>query len=230
VTRGPKAPFTWRRLTDAEKDGIADSLHRADSIAASVAAARRDSVSRANGRGPVIGPAPNPPPAPNPSPAPNPQPPGAQVQFLGAITAILGSNLIVAGRTVQTIASTLVQRGGDPVSFARLQVGQVVEVRGSLQPDGSVLANSITIVEDPGEEVTARGIIASLTIPTPTSSTGVTLTVAGRTIRTNASTVVRRRGDPAGFDRMRVGQEVEVKGLLQADGSILATRITLEED
>jgi hypothetical protein len=123
-----------------------------------------------------------------------------------------------------------VQRGGDPVSFARLQVGQVVEVRGSLQPDGSVLANSITIVEDPGEEVTARGIIGSLTIPTPTSSTGVTLTVAGRTIRTNASTVVRRRGDPAGFDRMRVGQEVEVKGLLQADGSILATRITLEED
>jgi hypothetical protein len=58
---------------------------------------------------------------------------------------------------------------------------------------------------------------------------GPTFTVAGRTVRTNAATLVRRRGDPVGFDRMRVGQRVEVKGLMQSDGGVLATRITLEE-
>jgi len=170
------------------------------------------------------------PPGPNP-PAPNPTPPpGAEAEFTGTISSISsaapGATLIVAGRTVRTNGNTLVRRRGDPVGFDRLRVGQVVEVRGTSQPDGSVLANRITIEEELDQEVEFTGTIASISDSRP----GATLVVAGRTVRTNTNTVVRRRGDPVGFDRMRVGQRVEIKGLQQPDGSVLATRITLEED
>jgi hypothetical protein len=75
------------------------------------------------------------------------------------------------------------------------------------------------------EEVEFTGTIGSIAGSGP----GATLVVAGRTVLTNASTVVRRRGDSVSFDRMHVGQRVEVKGLQQGNAA-LATRITLEED
>jgi len=40
---------------------------------------------------------------------------------------------------------------------------------------------------------------------------------------------VRRRGDQVGFDRIRVGQRAEIKGVQQG-ANVLATRITLEDD
>ncbi len=160
-------------------------------------------------------------------PTPAPQ---NEVEFTGLMASISnaapGATLIVAGRTVRTNGSTVVRRRGDQVPFDRLQAGQVVEVRGTSQSDGSVLANRITIEEEAVREVEFTGTITSIAGSGP----GATLVVAGRTVRTNASTLVRRRGDPVGFDRMRVNQRVEVKGLQQSDASVLATRITLEED
>jgi hypothetical protein len=43
VTPGPRAPFAWRRLTDADKDVILDSLKRGDSVSV----ARQDSINSA---------------------------------------------------------------------------------------------------------------------------------------------------------------------------------------
>jgi hypothetical protein len=72
--------------------------------------------------------------------------PGAEVEFTGTLTSISGlvpgATLVVAGRIVHTNAATLVRRSGAPVAFSRLQVGQVVEVRGTTRLDGSVLATA----------------------------------------------------------------------------------------
>jgi Domain of unknown function (DUF5666) len=162
---------------------------------------------------------------------PNPAPAGAEVEFTGALTSIsgsaLGATLVVAGRTVHTNGATVVRRRGDSIAFSSLRVGQTVEVRGTSESSGSVLANRLAIEDDAAaeQEVEFSGTVSSISGAGP----GATLVVAGRTVLTNASTVVRRRGDPVGFDRIRVGQRVEIKGVQQG-ANVLATRITLEDD
>ena len=188
-----------------------------------------DAPGQSPGPGPNPGPAP-PLPGPGPNPAPPPPAPGRDVEFTGTLTALSGSapgaTLTIAGRTVRTDGNTLVRRRGDPVAFSRLQVGQVVEVDGVQQSDGSVLASRITIEDEAGQKIDLEGTVSSIS----GSGLGATLVVASRIVRTNADTVIRRRGDPVPFARLRVGQRVEVRGALQADGSVLADRITLEED
>jgi uncharacterized protein DUF5666 len=162
---------------------------------------------------------------------PNPPPAGAEVEFTGMLTSISssapGATLVVAGRTVHTDAATVVRRRGDSIAFSGLRVGQTVEVRGTSESSGSVLANRLTIEDDAVAEgeIEFSGTIASISGSAP----GATLVVAGRTVLTNASTVVRRRGDPVGFDRIHVGQRAEIKGVQQGT-NVLATRITLEDD
>jgi hypothetical protein len=53
-----------------------------------------------------------------------------------------------------------------------------------------------------------------------------TFTLEGRTIRTNGLTDFRR-GNCSSLDN---NDRVEVEGLLQADGSVLATRVTFSND
>jgi hypothetical protein len=174
------------------------------------------------------------PPAPGPTtpPPPNVPNPGAEVEFTGTLTALTGSSpgatLTIGGRTVLTNAATVVRRRGDVVPFSRLAVGQVVEVRGVSQGGGAVLANRLTIEDeaDDEDEVEFTGTLTAMT----GSSPGATLTIAGRPVLTNATTIVRRRGDVVGFDRIRIGQRIEVKGLPQPGGAVLAVRLTLEDD
>jgi hypothetical protein len=49
-------------------------------------------------------------------------------------------------------------------------------------------------------------------------------------VKTTGATVVRRSGNEVGFSALRTGQAVEVKGTSAADGSITATRLTIESD
>lgn len=178
-------------------------------------------------------PTPTPTPAPTPTPTPTPTPnPGAEAEFTGALTAMTGNQpgatLTIAGRRVLTNAATVVRRRGDPVAFTTLAVGQTIEVRGTTQADGGVLANRLTIEDGPGApnaEVEFTGPLTAMGGLQP----GATLTVAGRMVRTTAATVVRRSGNVVAFDVLGVGQTVEVKGTSQADGSVLATRITIED-
>jgi hypothetical protein len=48
------------------------------------------------------------------------------------------------------------------------------------------------------------------------------------TVQTKSSTAFHRRGGPASFSDVVVGSPVEVRGILQADGSVLAQKVTIE--
>ncbi len=182
------------------------------------------------------GPGPNSGPNHEPAPAPAPAPPaGNEAEFTGTIASMTGTSpgamLMVAGRTVQTTANTLVRRSGDAVAFDRLRVGTLVEVKGVTQSDGRVIADRITIEDDDNAADNAREAEFSGTITSVSgSAAGATLQVSGRTVRTDANTLVRRKGDAVAFGRIHTGQRAEIKGVSQADGSVLATRITLEDD
>ncbi len=67
----------------------------------------------------------------------------AEVEFTGAIEMITPPTLKVAGRTVVTDAATEIERDGVRLGLADLHVGDTVEVKGTLQSDGSVLAREI---------------------------------------------------------------------------------------
>jgi uncharacterized protein DUF5666 len=172
-------------------------------------------------------PTPSPDPTPSPTPRPSPTPsPEDETEFRGRIEKISGSDLSVSGRLVHTNSSTRIRRKGDPIPFGALAVGQTVEVEGAGQADGSLLASKITLEDDDdnpgvGAEVEFQGTIQAIN--------NTTLTVAGRLVRTDASTRIRRKGDDLPFSALAVGQRVEVEGNQQSDGSVLAKKIGLED-
>jgi len=65
-----------------------------------------------------------------------------QVEFVGSISSL--SPLVVAGRMVATDSSTrLIDRDNKSVTLAAFKVGDMVEVEGVSQTDGSVRATKI---------------------------------------------------------------------------------------
>ena len=162
-------------------------------------------------------------PAGSPSPSPSPGDDGEQVELRGPITALGSSSLVVSGKTVAVSAATKIE-GHQHVTltFVDLKVGDSVEVEGTAQTDGSVLATKIK-VEDQGNdnaaEVRLTGTVEFVTPPT--------LQVSGRTVVTNSATDIHSNGAKSLSDIL-VGSTVEVRGVVQADNSILASRIELK--
>ena len=154
-------------------------------------------------------------------------PPGGEgeVAFRGAVEAKTPS-LRIAGRTVQTNAATVVLgRDNAPMSLANLNVGDEVEVEGLAQADGSVLARKIKL-EDQKEDQ-QNGAHVQFTGPIQKLSP---LTVADRqVVLGRGARILDRSNNPIAFDALKVGNVVEVEGTLQADGSVLAEKIKLQD-
>jgi hypothetical protein len=118
----------------------------------------------------------------------------------------IGDEWIVGGQTFQTNAQTIVV--GDP------QIGDWVRVEGHLLPDGARLADRITLLsQSQVDQFTITGQVGAI-------DTAV-WTVAGQTITIDDAADIE-----AGI---AVGDVVQVDGLIQADGRLLAERIRLVE-
>jgi 3-dehydroquinate synthase class II len=148
------------------------------------------------------------------------EPEGTGVEIHGMITML--SPLTVDGQSIMTDTDTrVVGADGQPLTLTDLKVGDEVEVNGTQQADGSILAGKIKVESgDEGtKQVEFHGTISALD----------PLTVAGKTIMTDANTrVVGQEGETLTLADLKVGDEVEVNGTKQADGSVLASRIKVE--
>jgi uncharacterized protein DUF5666 len=174
---------------------------------------------------PSVSPTPSPTPTPRPTPTPDPE---DETEFRGVIETLGNTDLTVSGRLVHVTSSTRIRRKGDPIPFSALAVGQTVEVEGTTQANGSVLASKITLEDDddddgpgPGAEVKFEGHVER--------TSGSDLTVAARLVHTNGGTRIRRKGDDLTVAALSIGQRVKVEGTQQADGSVLAKRIDVED-
>lgn len=161
--------------------------------------------------------------APPPTP---PGSPGAGAEFSGAIDSLPSGTLLgkwqVAGRSVGVLSTTRLEqeRGG-------FIVGAIVEVHGTADATGFVSASEIELksggaaapVPSPAA-VEVHGKIDAL----PASGLIGTWTVTGRMVTVNAATLLDAEGNT-----FAVGDAVEVKGSIQADGSLLAARIERED-
>ena len=143
------------------------------------------------------------------------------VRIRGVIESITPPNLTISSLTIATDANTRFNVS----SLANLIVGDAVQVEGTLRADGTVLARSIhklTRDEEDENEVEFEGAIQSVTPPM--------LMVAKKTVLTDSNTRISRNDSTVMLSDLQVGEHVEVEGMRQADGSILATQIEAEDD
>ena len=140
----------------------------------------------------------------------------------GRLNAIGGTApalvLTVGTTTVRTSASTTVKRRGDVQSLDTLRVGQTLHVVGTRQNDGSLDARKIEIDDDEdGGEFEIEGSMGGRAGTCPSLTFGVN----GFSIATNGATDF----DGTACTAFKNGDKVNVKGIRQANGSVLATRL-----
>jgi len=147
-----------------------------------------------------------------------------QTEINGAVQAVGGKcpalQLTIAGRTVSTTASTEFR----DTTCVKLAVGQMVEVKGTLQSDGSVVATRIE-GNDRGNDDIDEGEVSGPITASAGACPALTLTVGSMTVKTTAATVFHDGACGA----LQVGTVIEATGMKQGDGSLLASRIEPRE-
>jgi hypothetical protein len=128
---------------------------------------------------------------------------------------------------VVTDADTLVRRGDATISLSDIQVGQRVHVKALAQDDGTYLATEVLLQnENIGGQREVSGSVTS--VDAGTGSFVVDASGTSITVVTDSRTTYKRRGGPASFADVGAGASVEVKGILQSDGTILARQVRIE--
>jgi len=146
-----------------------------------------------------------------------------KIEFTGKIESIDAASLVVLGIKFSVNQNTVVlDNRNNPIKFADLKVGLFVEIRADRLSDGTLLATRIKIEDQPNDEVEVTGIIEALD--------SNSLVVLKLKFTVNAATVVLdNNNNPIKFTDLKIGQRVEIRADRQANGSLLATRIKLED-
>ncbi|MCS6946969.1 MAG: DUF5666 domain-containing protein, partial [Steroidobacteraceae bacterium] len=134
----------------------------------------------------------------------------ATAAVTGTITGF--GSIYVNGIRFETRGATITKDNA-PAQESDLRVGQVVNVRGRIDNRGGGTAESITQSDN------VKGPIASI------DGAASRFVVLGQTVIVDANTSFDDSIIPASIQGLRVGDQVEVSGLIAANGDIHATRI-----
>jgi len=145
----------------------------------------------------------------------------------GRITSIdtANKNFVVRSTTVHVPADAVIRHGHAALSFADLHVGDRVHVKGS--QNGTTLVASLVIFqnddnEDDADESEVEGIVSALGPACPT----ITFMIGSVPVATSDATTFR------GTTCAQVANniKVEVRGTRQANGTLLASRVSVSHD
>ena len=148
----------------------------------------------------------------------------ATSSFYGTIEALPVSGVvgewIVAGRPVVVTGQTFVDQ-----EHGSAWLGALVEVKGSIEADGSFVATKIEVKDGSGSVgssgyIEFYGTVESL----PASGLVGEWIVSGRRVVVAASTTIREKHGP-----VRVGIRVEIEGNQRSDGSVDARKVGTED-
>jgi hypothetical protein len=145
-----------------------------------------------------------------------------RIEVLGTLRNLGGS----CPNVVFSIGSDAIATNGDTrfrtLPCNALREGRFVEAKGVRQPDGRILAKEVQTEDEVDPlEVEVRGVIGNLSGACPS----LTFFIGERRIATNVGTRFERVACPS----VSTGIRVEAKGIAQADRSVLATRVKLED-
>jgi hypothetical protein len=156
-----------------------------------------------------------------------PQDDSASVE--GTLTAMTGTTplltLTVGGTTVKTTEATEVRRRGDVQTLAALAVGQTIHAVGTRLADKTIVAKMLQIKDDePEGAFVIEGSLGGLKGTCPVINFGVN----GYTVKTSTATTYYPAVPAPGAkcEDLKSGIKVEVEGKRQADGSVLAEKVT----
>jgi hypothetical protein len=150
----------------------------------------------------------------------------------GLVSANDGSTLTVLDQrlgavVVHTDGSTIVRSGDASIPLSQIQVGMRVHVKALQQEDESYLATEVRLQSDKvGGSRHVSGTVVS--VDAADGSFVVNAGGADVKVRTDSGTSFKRRGGAASFGDLAVDVSVEVNGILQADGTVLARKVTIE--
>jgi len=148
---------------------------------------------------------------------------GDQIELTGAIEALGDRSLVVSGfKFVVDRNTVFLDNQNQPIKFTDLKVGLIVEVRGNRQIDGSLLATRIKIENLPNDEVEVTGRIESL-------ESNSLVVVGMKFVVDNNTVILDNKNNPLKFADLKVGLLVQIRADRQAGGTLLATRIKLED-
>jgi hypothetical protein len=147
-----------------------------------------------------------------------------RAELKGSITAIdaAARTLRVSGALVDVPAEATIRRGSQTLQFADLQIGDKVEIRGTVEAT-SVRATEVKVDGERRGQLTERkGLVSGLAGTCP----DLTFTIGTTKVTTSGSTYFKEGACTA----VQNGVAVEVKGQPQADGSIVAMQVKQDDD
>jgi hypothetical protein len=146
-----------------------------------------------------------------------------------------GNKSFQAGNwTIKTTGSTVIRHGSKTVQFSDLKPGDHVQVRGTR--DGSTVTATEIKVEQGGQggdadddddddedhEAEVEGKVSGLSNPCP----GITFMIGNTKVAADQNTTYGRRSS---CDAIKNDLKVEVEGIRNNDGSVLARRISIDD-
>lgn len=149
---------------------------------------------------------------------------GEQILIQGTIESLETESLIVNGITILVNDETVIlDKDGLSIDYSELNLGERVMVLANREENGDLVARTIRLRGGIGENIEIRGVIQELT--------DSTLVLAGKEFDVDMNTeILDADGDPIQFSDLKVGFLVEVHAAVQNDGSLLATRIKIEDE
>jgi hypothetical protein len=136
----------------------------------------------------------------------------ASSNYIGPITGF--GSVIVNGVRFSTVGASMKDDDGQSVNLSDLKLGMTVHIKGD--------ADDVTRLGTASQLELVHGNRGNITA---VNSAAGTLTLLGQTIKTNSGTAYHGTG---GLTSLSVGQVVEVYGVRQADGTLLATLVEVK--
>ena len=143
---------------------------------------------------------------------------GAVTQTTAVAGTITGFGSVHVNGIHFNTNSAAISRNGAPALQSDLRVGQVVKVRGSVN-DSTREGVASSVSQDDNVE----GPISSIDVPNKK------FVVLGQTVIVDTDTSFDDRISPASIAGLKVNDQVEVSGMVGANGDITATRIELRK-
>jgi hypothetical protein len=135
----------------------------------------------------------------------------ARIASYGRIT---GLDRLVVNGIPYGISVAEVRVNGTPSAVSALQIGDVVQVEGTLDPGGSTAeATAVTFDADLIGTVTEVDVAAA------------TFVVLGQTVRVTDETLFDNNIQPANLTGVQPGSPVQVSGFANAEGELVASRV-----
>jgi len=159
---------------------------------------------------------------------------GRRQNLSGVVTAVGADSITLRGIVVKVTPTTVIRHGHRRLALAQVAAGDHAQAKGIMSADGKTLVASEIKVEDTGRDnddeeeeddddaggLELKGAISAVSGTCP----ALTFTIGTTSVRTNSSTTF----DGVTCAALANGRLVEVTGMRQADGSVLATRVELD--